>query len=134
MLQLYIYYFNYIYGIYHWKILWSSYTKLAGMVFEPTITEFRRDALTDWAIRPWVHLALRANFVQKLQTSTFVQYQISFVEVTTWVQRNHIKYLKESKYNSILNVLLLSYIFWHLQIKRHIKFHDNGHVLSEASL
>ena len=37
------------------------------MGFEPTTTEFRSDALTDWAIRPWVQLAPRANFVQLLQ-------------------------------------------------------------------
>ena len=35
--------------------------------FEPTTTEFRSDALTNWAIRPWVQLALRANFVRLLQ-------------------------------------------------------------------
>ena len=34
---------------------------------EPTTTEFRSDAPTDWAIRSWVQLALRANFVQLLQ-------------------------------------------------------------------
>ena len=55
------------YGIPHWRILWSSYRKLAWVGFEPTTTEFRSDALTDWAIRPWVQLALRANFVQLLQ-------------------------------------------------------------------
>ena len=30
-------------------------------------TEFRSDAPTDWAIRLWVQLALRASFVQPLQ-------------------------------------------------------------------
>ena len=55
------------YGIHHWRILWSSYRKLAWVRFEPTTTEFRSDALTDWVIRPWVQLALRANFVQLLQ-------------------------------------------------------------------
>ena len=45
--------------IYHWRILWSSYRKLAWVGFEPMTTEFRSDALTDWAIRPWVQLALR---------------------------------------------------------------------------
>ena len=40
---------------------------LAWVGFEPTTTEFRSYALTDWAIRPWVQLALRANFVQLLQ-------------------------------------------------------------------
>ena len=47
-------------------LLWSSYRKLAWVGFEPTTTEFRSDALTDWAIRPWVQLALRAKFIQLL--------------------------------------------------------------------
>ena len=34
---------------------WSSYRKWAWVGFEPTTTEFRSDALIDWAIRPWVH-------------------------------------------------------------------------------
>ena len=55
---------NDTYGIYHWKILSSSYRRLAWAGFEPTTTEFHSDALTNWAIRPWVHFALRANFVQ----------------------------------------------------------------------
>ena len=46
------------YGIHHWRIIWSSYRKLAWVGFEPTATEFRSDALNDWAIRPWVQLAL----------------------------------------------------------------------------
>ena len=33
---------------------------------ESTTTELYSDALTDWAIRPWVQLAFRANFVQLL--------------------------------------------------------------------
>ena len=41
-------------GIHHGRILWSSYRKLAWVGFEPTTTEFRSDALADWAIRPWV--------------------------------------------------------------------------------
>ena len=52
----------YIYDIHHWKIFRSSYRKLAWVGFEPKTTEFRSDALTDWAIRPWVQLALRVNF------------------------------------------------------------------------
>ena len=56
----------YIYGTHHWRILWSSYRKLAWVGFEPTTTEFRSDALTDWAIRPWVQLALRkAHFPKR---------------------------------------------------------------------
>ena len=42
------------------------------MGFEPSTTEFRSDALTNWAIRPWVQLALRANLVQQLQFHLFV--------------------------------------------------------------
>ena len=51
-----------MYGIHHWRILWSSYKKLAWVGFEPTTTESCSNALTDWAIRPWVQLTLRANF------------------------------------------------------------------------
>ena len=54
-------------SIHHWRILWSSYRKLAWVRFEPTTTEFRSNTLTNWAIKPWVQLALRANFVQLLQ-------------------------------------------------------------------
>ena len=58
---------HHICGIHHWIILWSSYRKLAWVGFEPTTTKFRSDALTDGAIRPWIQLALRANFVHLLQ-------------------------------------------------------------------
>ena len=51
---LYIYIYIYLYGIHHWKILWSSYRKLAWVGYEPTATEFCSAALTDWGIRPWV--------------------------------------------------------------------------------
>ena len=45
---LYIFYIYIIYYIYihHWKILWSSYRKLAWVEFEPTTTEFCSDPLT----------------------------------------------------------------------------------------
>ena len=56
-----------MYGIHHWMIVWSSYRKFLWVVFEPTIPEFRSDPLTDWALSPWVQLALTANFVQLLQ-------------------------------------------------------------------
>ena len=57
-----IYIYTYIYGIHHRRILWSNYRKLARVGFDPTTTVFRSDALTDWAIRPCVQLALRANY------------------------------------------------------------------------
>ena len=53
--------------LHHWRILWSSYRKLSWLGFEPMTTEFCWDTLTNWAVRPWVQLALRANFVQLLQ-------------------------------------------------------------------
>ena len=65
-LPIYIY-ILYIYGIHHRMILWSNYRKLAWEGFEPTTTEFHSDALTEWAIRLWVQIALRANLVQLLQ-------------------------------------------------------------------
>ena len=55
------------YGSDHWVILRSSYRKLAWVGFEPTTTEFCWDALTDWAVRPWVQLTLKATFSQLLQ-------------------------------------------------------------------
>ena len=55
------------YDIHHWRIISSSNRKLTWVGFEPTTTKFFWDGLTDWAIKPWVQLALRANFVQLLQ-------------------------------------------------------------------
>ena len=90
----------YIYGIHYRRILWSSYRKLAWVGFEPTTTEFRSDALTDWTIKPWVQLALRANSVQLLQFRRLFSvtfhfgyclrqsprcFNRTFVEVITWV-------------------------------------------------
>ena len=66
-------------GIHHWTTLRSSYRKLAWVGFEPTTTEFHSDALTDWAIRSWVQLALRANFVQLLQFHLLFSVTIHFV-------------------------------------------------------
>ena len=37
------------------------------MRFESTTTELRSDTLTNWAMRPWVHVPLRANFEHLLQ-------------------------------------------------------------------
>ena len=71
------------YGIHHWRILWSSYRKLAWVGFEPTTTQFRSDALTDWAIRPWVQLVLRANFAQLLQLHCSVSGFISAIALAS---------------------------------------------------
>ena len=60
----YIYYYIYIY------FLWDLILFFVG--FEPTITEFRSDAIT-----PWVQLA-RSHFCTATPISSFVQRQISF--------------------------------------------------------
>ena len=58
-------------AIERWPEFWTEFS-------EPMLTEFCSDALTNWAIRPWVQLAHWANFVQLLQFHVFVQSQISF--------------------------------------------------------
>ena len=67
------------YSIHHWRILWSSYRKLAWVGFEPTTTKFHSEVLNDWTIRPWVQLALRANFAYLLQFHLFVFLFIYFL-------------------------------------------------------
>ena len=73
-------------GIHHWRIFRSRYRKLVRVGFEPMTTEFRLDAPTSWAIRPWVQVALRAKFVQLLQFHLFVQYS-RFISVYALVSR-----------------------------------------------
>ena len=58
---------TYAYRLHLRTILRSSYRRLAWVRFEPTTTEFRSDALTNWAIRLWFHLAHRANLIHLLQ-------------------------------------------------------------------
>ena len=67
------------YGIHHWRIFGSSYRKLAWAGFE--------DAVTVWAIRSWVQLALRANFVEPLQFHLFFQCSL-FIAVFAFVSRH----------------------------------------------
>ena len=66
------------YGIHHRKIIWSRYRKLEWVGFEPTSTKIRSGALTNWAIRPWVQLALWANFVQLLQLHRLLSVRLHF--------------------------------------------------------
>ena len=53
-------------------------------------TEFCSDALTNWAITPWVQLALRANFVQLLLFHYFVH--CSRVLLATAFANRHIRF------------------------------------------
>ena len=65
-------------GIQHWRILWSSYRKLAWVGLETITTEFCSDALIDWAIRPWVQVAVRAKIVQLLQFHRLISFTFHF--------------------------------------------------------
>ena len=49
-----------------------------------TITEFRSDALTDWAIGRWAQLALRANLVQLLQFHRLLHLVIPFLSLACY--------------------------------------------------
>ena len=80
-------------GIHHWRIFRSSYRNFAWVRFEPTTTEFRSDAVTNWAIRPWVQRVFRANIAQVIQFHLFVQFShfiwtIVFVSCHICFKRN----------------------------------------------
>ena len=77
-IYIYIIYIHIYVHIHHWQILCNSYRKLAWVGFEPATTELRSDALTDWAIRAWVELTLRAKFVQLLQFHRFFSVTFHF--------------------------------------------------------
>ena len=64
------------------------------MGFEPTTTEFRSDALTDRAIRPWVQLALRANFVQLLHFNGRAIGRAQLVKQNIYIYNIYISILK----------------------------------------
>ena len=113
---IYIYMYNYNIVIYIYIyicicicILYTygncSNRKLARVGFEPTITDFGSDALTDWAIRPWVQFPLRANRLQPLQFDRLLSVRFhfgyclrqsprlfnrNFIEVITWVWWNEL--------------------------------------------
>ena len=65
----------------------NSSRKLARVEFELRTTEFRLDALTAWAIRPWVQLALRANFVQLLQFHLLFSVRSNMFSIRSFVRQ-----------------------------------------------
>ena len=71
-------------GFHIWRISRSSYRKLAWMGFESMTTQFRSDALINWAIISKDQLTLRVNFVQSLQFYLFVQ-RSHFIMVIAFV-------------------------------------------------
>ena len=71
----------------YWRIFRSSYRKLVWVGFEPTITKLRSHSLTNWAIRTWVQLKFKANFVQLLQFDLFFQCS-RFISVIAFISRD----------------------------------------------
>ena len=111
-----------IYGIYHWRILRSSYRKLTWVGLEPTTTEFCSDALTDWAIRPWVQPTLRAIFVQLLQFHLFVQCSrfisaIAFVSRHICFKRNLTQVITYLQQNGLIHMVFTTEWFWEVAIQ-----------------
>ena len=96
------------YGIHHWQILWSRYRKWAWVGFGPTITEFRLDALTNWTIKSWVQLGLRAYFSQLFQFQCHNSFRLfAFVSRHVYFHPrfpigNHMSVFKWSKTYGIL--------------------------------
>ena len=99
------------------KDFWNSYRKLAWMGFEPMTTEFRSDTLTNWAIRPWVQLALRANFVQLLQFHLSIQCS-HFISAIVFGNR-HICF-KRNLGQAIKKKYIYIYIYIHIYIHIYI--------------
>ena len=68
------------------------------MEFEPTTTEFRSDAVTYRAIRPWIQLALKADFEQLLQFYPLFSVRfisgIAFVSHHVYVKWNFVEEIK----------------------------------------
>ena len=60
------------------EICRRSYRKLVWVGFKPRTATFHSDALTNWAIRPWIQPAVRANFVQLFQFLPLFSVHISF--------------------------------------------------------
>ena len=56
----------------------TNYRKLAWVGFEPMTTEFQSDAQTDWTIRPWAQLNLRANFDSYSNFISLFSVRVSF--------------------------------------------------------
>ena len=83
----------------------SSYRTLDWVAFEPMTTEFSSDALTDLAIRPWVQLALRTNFVEPIQMNGYIWY------IDTYIRHmSRIKFIL--KFASLLRRCTYSLYFW----------------------
>ena len=79
------------------------------MWLEPTTTEFHSDHLTDWTIKPFAQLAVRARFVQLLQFHLFVpcsgfisafacisghiSFKTNLIQVVAWVKKNELMHV-----------------------------------------
>ena len=101
------------------RILGSSYRKLAWLGFEPTTTEFRSDALTDWGIRPWVQLVLKARFVQPLQFHCL--FCVRFYCLRQWAGFFELKvclgnHMSVVKWADTYGIIIIHFIYPRLQV------------------
>ena len=109
-LYVYVYVYMYIWYSHHWTFLRSSYKSRPWPEwgFEPTTTEFRWDALTDWNIKPCIQIALRANFKLLVQFHLLFSVRVHFgyclrhsprlfnrcvVDAITWVYIQSLVYI-----------------------------------------
>ena len=63
-----------IYGIHQWRLL--SRCSNNPWALNHCILFRHSNPITYWSIRPWIRLALRANFVQLLQSNPLISFQI----------------------------------------------------------
>ena len=93
-----------------------SYRKLAWVGFE-----FRSDALTDWAIWPWVQLALRANFVQLLQFHVLFSVHVPFLQLRlsfgTFALSEILCWESHYKGNELIHMVFTTKGFWEVAIE-----------------
>ena len=78
--------------------------------------------LTYWAIKPWVQLALRANFVQLLQFHLFVQCSrfistIAFVSRHICFKRNLAQVITWLQRNELIKMVFTTETFWEVAIE-----------------
>ena len=84
--------------------------KLTIESFEPKTTEFRSDALTDWVIRRWAQLALRANLVQLLQFHRLLHLVIPSLSLA-YYQTINIHFVKNSEMWADFHCIIMVQLF-----------------------
>ena len=114
---------NDTYGIHHWRILWSSYRKLARVRFEPTTTEFRSDINYSRYINPSSGIDIFAPqfYVNFWPVSGILLVKFKDLLRTCWMT-------SFNNFISLANLFLSNYYFryWgHCSYSNLIHFHKN---------